>query len=165
MNIKTNKKQTKEIRKSIETLIKEGHTKDDIYYRLTEQYENSGLIAKSLCWVVDKNTKEKYKKLNYVLVGLLILLGILRFLSILGTMPNIPIIVLILVAFFLPVIFIIEVLKYNSSAYKAVFFILLAGGLRSLSTDLNYISMGTPWFYVSLVLFSFTRDTLNLESI
>lgn len=149
------KKQSREIVKSIEKLIKEGHTKDAIFIILTKQYEDKNLIAKSLCRFADKDTREKNKLLNSILIALLVILGIINFLSMFGTIPDLPISLLLIMAFFMPAIFIIEVSKYNGLSYNVLFFWTLAAGFKSLENNLREVQFSSTPFYMTISLFIF----------
>lgn len=142
--------QQKEVRRFIKNKLEEGAKRKEILAELSEIYYDEKTLSKHIASTVSPQKKARYKWLNQVLLGLLLLTIVMKVLfGVLLLKDASPIFVLLLI--FLPVIniiFAIQVYNYQGFAYGFLGFVSAYSIFRSI-TEAPEIG---SWIYVDLAI-------------
>ena len=125
----------KEIYKTIQTRLEDSVSREKILEELSEKYYDKKTISTLIASTPDPQTKEKFKVLNNLLLGLLILTIIIKILTGIQILSTISMI-LIPVAFLIPFIsiwFALEIYKYKGYIYNILGILAIASIFKIIS--------------------------------
>lgn len=111
---------TKEAIKIIQDRIQDNIPRQEILNELSEEYYDKTTISALIASAIDPRTKEKYKTLNNLLLGLLVLTIIIKILVGIILLSSLSLF-LIPIAFVIPILtiwFALEVSKYKGYVYN-----------------------------------------------
>jgi hypothetical protein len=124
----------KEVAKVIETRLQENIPRKEILTELSEQYFDKKTISILIASTADNQTKEKFKTLNNILLGLLILTIVLKIIVGITLLSSISLF-LVPIAFLLPIIsiwFAVEVSKFKGYIYNLLGLLAFASIFKAL---------------------------------
>ena len=124
----------KEVTKTIETRLQENIPRKEILEELSEQYFDKNTISTLIASTPDNQIKEKFKTLNNILLGLLILTIVFKIFVGITLLSSISL-YLIPIAFLIPFIsiwFAFEVSKFNGYIYKSLELLAIASIFKAL---------------------------------
>jgi hypothetical protein len=124
----------KEVSQIIEARLQENISKKEILNELSEQYFDKKTISTLIASTPDAQTKEKFKPLNSLLIGFLVLTIVLKILIGIALLSSISM-VLIPFAFLIPfisVLFAFEVSKFKGYIYNILGLLAIASIFKAL---------------------------------
>lgn len=119
----------KEVIKTIQNRIQDNVPRQEILNDLSEQYHDKTTISALIASTIDPKTKEKYKTLNNLLLGLLVLTIIAKILVGIVSLSSLSPL-LVLFAFVIPIItiwFAFAVLNFKGYIYNILGLLAIAG--------------------------------------
>lgn len=125
---------TKEAIKIIQDRIQNNIPRQEILNELSEEYYDKSTISALIASTIDPKTKEKYKTLNNLLLGLLVLTIIIKILVGIILLSSLSLF-LIPIAFVIPILtiwFALEVSKYKGYIYNIL-------GILAIASIFNLI--------------------------
>jgi hypothetical protein len=140
----------KKIQAIVEDEINSGKPKSQILNELSDKYYDKKTLATIIASTVGEETKEEYKLLNNILLGLLLSIIIFKIGIGLFALSNISIFLspLALLFPFLTILFAVEVAKFRGHAYRLIVLLSAVGVLQALAN----ISKAGLWVLVDIII-------------
>lgn len=144
----------KEVAKVIETRLQENIPRKEILEELSEQYFDKKTISTLIASTADNQRKEKFKTLNNILLGLLILTIVLKIFVGITLLSSISIF-LIPIAFLIPIIsiwFAFEVSKFKGYIYNLLGLLLVASIFNAMGDLVESGTLGLIDIFIGVVI-------------